>query len=222
MSTSILQRYVWKDLYFTRSLIVGSLVVALLAIPLLALGPKGRFAAMILMICCGAAPVSFICIYLIVMERKDRSLLFALSLPISPARATLAKIIAATTAYVIPWLLIALGAVALFVTSHAPQGMLPFGVMFWVFLLDQFCLMLIITVTSGSEALSTATLVICNVSISFYFFMFLNTRAIAAHIGSPVAVWDRFVLTTIGIELAIAALLIAGMLWKLSRRRDFV
>ena len=222
MSSSVVTRYVLKDLYLSWPLMVGAVAIALLAVPLTALGSVGLFSAMILVVVAGAAPSSFICMYLIAMERKEKSHIFALSLPISGAQAQLAKVLAAATAYLVPWVVMAAGTIGLFTVLHVPQGTLPFGMMLWVFLLDQFCLMLAVTAAVGSEAASTAVIVTCNVLISFYFFIFLNTSTVGKSLASPVAVWSPFVLKVIFIELAIAVLLIAAMAWRLSRTRDFI
>ena len=222
MSSSVVTRYVLKDLYLSWPLMVGAVAIALLAVPLTALGSVGLFSAMILVVVAGAAPSSFICMYLISMERKEKSHIFALSLPISGAQVQLAKVLAATTAYVVPWVVMAAGTVGLFTVLHVPKGSLPFGIMLWVFLLDQFCLMLAVTAAVGSEALSTVVIVICNVSISFYFFIFLNAPALGKSLASPVAVWSPFVLKVIVIELAVAVLLIAVMSWRLSHTKDFI
>ena len=222
MTGSVVLRYALKDLYFSRAFIIGTLVAAALALPLTALGSTGTYAAMILMICAGAAPASFICMYLIVAERKERANLFSLSLPISATQVALAKIAAAAIAYFLPWALLAVGTAALFSVAHVGLGVLPFGWMFWVFMLDEFCLMLAVTVSSGSDALTTATIVFCNVAISFYIFVFVHVPSIARDIGGTVAVWSPFVLEVIAAELAIALLLMAVMLWTLLRRKDFV
>jgi ABC-type transport system involved in multi-copper enzyme maturation permease subunit len=222
MSSSVVARYILKDLYFSWPLMAGAIAVAVLAVPLTALGSIGLFSAMILVVVAGAAPSSFICMYLIAMERKEKSHIFALSLPISGAQVQLAKVLAATTAYVVPWVVMAAGTIALFTVLHVPKGSLPFGIMLWVFLLDQFCLMLAVTAAVGSEALSTVVIVICNVSISFYFFIFLNAPALGKSLASPVAVWSPFVLKVIVIELAVAVLLIAVMSWRLSHTKDFI
>jgi ABC-2 family transporter protein len=217
-----LARFVLKDLYFARPVMVGAIAIALLAIPLLALGPIGRYAALILMVCAGAVPSSFICMALIVGERKERANLFALSLPISGRQTQLAKMLAAATAYLLPWVVLILGTFIVFAIAHAPRGMLPFGTMIWVFLLDQFCLMLAVAITSTTDGWVTMTVVICSVSISFYFYAFLSIPQISAQLPQATAVWTPFELRVIAIELAIAIALLAFALWQLMRKRDFI
>lgn len=215
-------RYLLKDLHFSRAFIIGTVLIALVALPLTALGPVGMYSAMILMICAGAAPATFICMYLIVAERKERANLFSLSLPISATQVALAKIGAAAVAYLLPWTLLAAGAAALFSVVHVQLGLLPFGTMFWLFMLDEFFLMLAVTISSRSEGLTTATIVFCNVAISFYIFVFLHVPSIARDYGGAVAVWNRFVFGVIAAELGIAVLLVLLTLWTLSRKKDFV
>jgi ABC-2 type transport system permease protein len=219
---AVVTRFVLKDLYFARTVIAGAIAIALLAIPLLALGPVGRDAAFILMVCAGAIPASFICMALIVGERKERANLFTLSLPISGRQSQLAKMLAAATAYLLPWTLLILGTFALFGISHAPRGMLPLGTMVWVFLLDQFCLTLAVTMTSPSEGWVTMTIIFCSVSISFYFYLFISMPQIAHQLPGATAVWTPFELKVIAVEVIIAIALVLFALWRVMRRKDFV
>jgi len=219
---AVLRSFVAKDLYFARPVMIGSVLVALLAIPLLSLGSLGRYAAMILMVCAGAVPNFFICGMLVVTERKERVNLFTLGLPISGAKAALAKALAAATAYIVPWTVMLIGTFVLFAVAHAPKGLLPFGTMAWVFLFDQFCLVLTVTLTSKSEALFSTVIVVCNVSISFYFYSFLSLHVISDSMPSAVAAWSPFVLKVIAIELLIGLALLSFTFWHVTRQRDFI
>lgn len=219
---AIVRRFVLKDLHFARGVMIGAVLIALLAIPLLTLGPVGRYAAFILMIVAGAAPGSFICGALVVTERKERSNLFALALPISPVQATLAKALAAVTAYLVPWAVLMAGTFALFYIAHSPKGLLPLGTMVWVFLLDQFCLQLAVSLTTSSDALFTTVIVFCSVSISMYFYVTLSVPTFAAQLPQAAATWSPMVFKVIAIELLIAVALLAYTFWRVSRQKDFV
>jgi len=219
---AVIQHLVRKDLYFARAVMLGAIVVALISIPLLALGPIGRYSAMILMVCAGAAPSAFICGALIVAERKERANLFSLSLPVSGRQMLMAKMLAAATAYLLPWLVLLGGTFFVYSASHAPKGLLPFGTMFWVFLLDEFFLTLAVAISSRAEGWYTVAVVVCNVAISFYIFTFLNVRSLSAQLPSATAIWSSLVVQVIAVEVLVAVALASFIAWQLSRRTDFV
>jgi ABC-2 type transport system permease protein len=219
---AVVRHLVLKDLYFSRGVMVGAIVLALISIPLLALGTMGRFSAMILMVLAGAAPSSFICGMLIVAERKERANLFSLSLPVSGRQMLTAKVLAAATAYFLPWIVLLVGTFIVFSASHAPTGLLPFATMLWVFLLDEFFLTLALAVSSNADGWYTTAVVVCNVAISFYIFTFVNVPSISAHLPNATAVWTPLAVHVIVVELLIAVALASFIAWQLARRTDFV
>jgi len=219
---AVIRQLVLKDLYFSRPVMLGAIVIALISIPLLSLGSIGRYAAMILMVCAGAVPSSFICGALIVGERKERANLFSLSLPVSGQQMLIAKMLAAAAAYMIPWIVLLVGAVLVFSASHAPMGLVPFGIMFWVFLLDEFFITLAASLSSRAEGWFTVAVVVCNVSISFYIFSFLTVSSIAKQLPSVTAVWSPLVFRVLTVEVLFAVALASLIGWQLSRRTDFI
>lgn len=218
----VLRHLVLKDLYFARGVMLGAIALALISIPLLALGPIGRYSAMILMVCAGAIPSSFICGMLIMAERKERANLFSLSLPVSGRQMLVAKMLAAATAYLLPWIVLLVGTFFVFSALHAPMGLLPFGTMLWIFLLDHFFLELAVAVSSRTEGWYTVAIVVCNVSISFYIFTFLNVRSLSAQLPSVTAIWSPLVVQVIAVETLVAVALASFIAWQLSRRTDFI
>lgn len=219
---AVIRRLILKDLYFTRGVMLGAIVLALISIPLLALGPMGRYSAMILMVFAGAAPSSFICGMLIVSERKERANLFSFSLPASGRQMLTAKIMAAAVAYLLPWIVLLVGAFLLFSVSRAPMGLLPFGTMLWVFLLDEFCLTLAVSVSIRAEGWWTTTILGCSLAISFYIFSFLNVPSISATLPSAIPIWSPIVVKVIAVELLIAAALASVIGWQVARKTDFI
>jgi hypothetical protein len=219
---AVIRRMVLKDLYFARGVMCGAIVLALIAIPLLALGPIGRYSAMILIVFAGAAPSAFICGMLIVTEHKERANLFSLSLPVSGRQMLIAKILAAAAAYLLPWIVLLAGTFLLFAARHAPMGLLPFGTMLWVFLLDEFCLTLAVAVSSRAEGWFTTAVVGCSLAISFYMFSFLSLPSISVNLPSATPIWSPIVVHVIVVELLIAVALASFIAWQLSRRTDFI
>lgn len=219
---AVIRRLVLKDLYFSRWVMIGAIVLALISIPLLTFGSMGRYSAMICMVFAGAAPSSFICGMLIVTERKERANLFSLSLPASGRQLLTAKILAATAAYLLPWIVLLVGTFFLFSARHAPMGLLPFGTMLWVFLLDQFCLSLAVAVSSRAEGWWTTTVVACSLSISFYISAFLTVPSIAVTLPSAMPMWSPIIVRSIAIELLIAVAFALFIGWQVGRRTDFI
>jgi ABC-2 type transport system permease protein len=219
MSASVLRSFVLKDLYFSRWIVAASFVVALLAYGLAAVG--GTFAAFILLFCAGAAPATFLCLFLISGERKERSHLFALSLPISPERYLLAKVLALSSAYILPWA--ALGLITLLLAFVLPHhmGIVPYATLTWLFVLDQYAMMLAVTVSSRSEAAAVVAMIVFNISPAFFFYYMSRVASIGGvNPTAAVAVWSPVAMIITAIEILVALLLFAVVFWSVFHQKD--
>jgi len=204
-----------KDVYASRVIILGAFVTAGAALALQKIG--GDLAAAVLLYCAGAAPPVFLCLMLISGERQERSHLFALSLPISPARYLLAKVVAVTAAFAVPWGLLGAGIGVLLMISPAGVNGVPFVTVVWLFVLDLYCGLLWVVVASRSAALVTTAMVLINVSPSLYF------NYIARWTNPPpgaVVLWSPYALRVVTIETVLAAVCFAFTLWCVFRQKD--
>jgi hypothetical protein len=209
--------FLLKDLYFSRVLIAAAFITAAIALALFKLA-GAYFAAFIVMFCAGSAPAAFLCLGLIFGERQERAHLFSLSLPISPARYMLAKVLAITCAFVGTWLLLGGGTALLLEGMPLGAGLLPYSVATWLFVLDQFCLLLAVGAASQSGAVMVGAMLFYNISPAFFFY-YMGANEITAAPGA-IAVWTPQVQRVITSELAIVAALLALTLWCVFRQKD--
>lgn len=203
-----------KDLYASRLLILATFVTAAAGLALQKMG--GDVAAAVLLYCAGAAPAAFLCLMLISGERQERSHLFALSLPISPPRYLLAKVVAVTAAFAVPWGLLGAGiGVLLMISQGATQ--VPYVTVVWLFVVDLFCGLLWVVVASRSAALVVTAMILFNVTPSLYF------NYVARWTVPPpgaVVLWSPYALRVVTIEAVAAAVCFAFTLWCVSRQKD--
>jgi len=222
VSRSMFWQIVRRDLRFSWMLVVSGLVLGIVGF---AFGPHGKLGAslsLILLVTAGLAPGIFMCSLLIWSERKDKSRLFALSLPISPARYALAKGLAASIGYLGSWGALAAAALAGYTLFSVPTGSAPFLTVLWLFLLDLFCFLLSITLVSDSDGWFTAAIVLINTSIAPFIVLMTNIPSIGGHMNDLSALWSPAVFLTIAIEIAAAAAFIAVTVYRISRTRDFI
>lgn len=219
---SVLWRVFLKDWYMARWFTVGSLVLGAVALGLASLGPSGAYPAMILLIVALVMQGTMLCMYGIVTERKERAALFSLTLPISTLQHAAVKALAIVTAFLLPWVILAAAALALRETSTIPAGIIPVAVAGWVFLLDIFCILLGVALSTDSEGWTVLTLVVTNTSISFFFYFVMKVPGIAAAIGGPVAVWSPAMIEILAVELGALVVIAVLTFARLARKKDFV
>jgi hypothetical protein len=222
VNRSVFWCIVRRDLRFAGVLSAVGLVLGITGLAFGGHGKVGSFMSLLLLICAGLAPGIFICSLFIWTERKDKSRMFALSLPISPARYAVAKCVAALLAYMTPWAVLAAVAICGYTLLSMPSGTAPLFATLWLFLLDLFCLFLCITLVSDSDALFTAGIVLVNTAIAPFLFFIQDIPSIGSHVTDARAFWSPPALTTISIETVIAVGVIAFIAYRISRMRDFV
>ena len=223
MNRSIVWHLILKDLYLYRWLMAASLVVGVGG--LLIQGEEGAAAniRLILMMTSIIALGIFIAMYGVLAERQTKSLLFVLSLPISPMQYTAAKVTAALIAFLGPWLAItALIVAATLTRDPPPDGSLPFAIALMVFMLANFCALLALLLITRSELWAVAGILLTNFGVASYMNVVPRIPGIAEHSSGPVAVWNSEILTVIGVEAAVAVLCLVVALYVQSRRRDFI
>ncbi len=215
MKNSIIARLISKELYLYRGLILGTLIAGVAA--LLLSGQDGTLGMIggILFITVLVVHSAFLALHSLFTERKSRSLLFVLSLPLSPVQYAQAKIGACLLAFLLPWIALLLLIVGL-TLGFAPEdaGRLPSTIVLMGLLLANFCLLLGIALVSDSELWGVAGIIATNTSIPVF------TVALLPNIAGEGG-WNAELLLTLGVEAAVAVGVIALALHWYARKSDF-
>lgn len=89
--SGIVRRLVVRDLYLMRWVVLASLVSGAAAVAILPIGGASAYVGGVSLICVLVILNIFLVMTGIVQEKKDKVLLFTLSLPLSPAQYTIAR-----------------------------------------------------------------------------------------------------------------------------------
>lgn len=227
MTRSIVGRLVAKDLYLQRWLIAGALLAGVLSLVLSGFSSgknvhTGMNLGILLFMTTVIAFGVMVPMLGIYKERQDRSQLFVLSLPLSPAQYWRAKVWAALIAFLVPWLTLTVGVVLATAVSGRPQGEIPAFVAIMTFLLANCCLLIAVVAISQSEVWAIPAILLTNVSVTVFLGQLANLPGVADHRQGAVAVWSPEILTVLAIEGAAILLSLALALAIPSRKKDFV
>lgn len=223
MSTSVVMRLIAKDLYLYRWFALFGTLAGLAALPLMGANSANLAnLGMIVFITTVIVAGVFIAMFGVLKERQDKSLLFVLSLPVSPVQAVAAKLAAALIGFIVPWLVLTLVPVALIAGSDAtPDGRIVSFVALMAFFLANFCVLLALVAVSPNERWAIAGLIVTNIAASCFVVVLPQLPGIAEYRQEEVAVWSATALILIGTCLATAATAPLLALWALSRKRDW-
>lgn len=222
MSGSIVRQLILKDLYLVRWMIAGSIAAGVAAVAMMPLGKTSAYVGGVSLVCVLILLNIFLVMGGVVQEKKDKVLLFILSLPVSTTEYTVAKVLANAIAFTVPWLVLTAANIVMIDVSRIPNGIVPFWVAVLGYLLFYYCALLAVSLVKDSTGWHTTAIVVGNVSVNFLIPILLSRPSVAAHVEGLTAVWTADIVAFIAIELlaGVAALWLAVYLY--SRRPDFV
>lgn len=222
MSHSIVRQLVLKDLRLARLLVASSLTVGVVS---LAVSPWSKLAFFV-----GSSVFVVVLVLLNVMlvsmsviaDRKDKTRLFFLSMPVSTTQYNVAKLVSSLIAFVVPATLLTLAAMVVLLVTPLPNGFLPVAVAVAVHCLLYFCVFLAVGLVTDSPGWMTTVIVGGNVSVSFVIPFLLGLPSLEPSLGTEMAVWSADVVRLMAVEvvLGVAALVISFVVN--SRKTEFV
>ena len=228
----IVRRLIAKDLYLYRWLIVGALGIGSVSLVLSSSSPGGTTAdggvsqgpnlGFILFMTTLITFGIFIAMFGVFKEHQEKSRLFVLSLPVSPAQYLRAKLWAALLAFLGPWLFFTVGVVASLATSGQPRGPIPFFVLMMTLFLANFCILLAVVVLFPSEVAAIVGILFTNILVSLFMIRVGSLPGIAEFHGGTEAVFSSTTLVLLAAEVALIVLALALAHYLPSRQRDFV
>ena len=224
MSQSIVRQLVLKDLYLMRVPIICYWVGGLLAIAIAVFGGDafGLPSFILFVVAMAAAGVHPI-IATIVEERKQHTLAFVMSLPVTIRGYTSAKLIANLLMFLSVWVTLSLASFVVFLGDGGmPDGTIPFGMILLVGILVAYTIILAVSLVSESEGGAIVAIVVGNVGTQLFLFFVADLYTIRSVMGGRDPVWNA---TAVGIllgQLTLVLTLIAGTYYLQARKKDFI
>jgi ABC-type transport system involved in multi-copper enzyme maturation permease subunit len=222
MSGSMVWRLVAKDLYFLRWFIVFPIIAGAGA---LAVMPFGRVASYVggVSLICTLIIVNILLVMIgIVQERKDKVMLFVLSLPVSTTQYVIAKVLSNGIAFGTCWLVLTIATVLVVDLTVLPNGVLPFWMAVLCYILFYYCALLAVALLSDSAGWHATAITIGNISVNFLIPYLLSLASVRQYAEGPTAVWTADILTIIVLELAVGLVALGIALVVRTRKPDFV
>jgi ABC-2 type transport system permease protein len=162
-------------------------------------------------------------LYGVMNERKEHTLQFVMSLPLSIADYVRAKVLGLSLCFFIVWLVSCAAAfVLVFAKQSIPDGFAPYLVLLCVFMLANFSVVLLGTLQARSEAQTSAIIVITNMGVSIFMFTVAPIAGIKEHMWVAAPVWNSTFWTVLVCELAVLVIAFTLPFFLAARRRDFL
>jgi hypothetical protein len=224
MTGSVVQTLILADLFRHRMFILFTIVSGGLALVLLQAGGETLFIlgatwffTVLIVFGCMLPSAN------IINEKKKQTQPFLMSLPISVVQYAVAKTISTVGMFLLPWLTLVLAAVLFILGRESfPDGAIPVVIALASLILVGFCVITGVSIISESEGPMVAAMVAANSSYGFGWYLMIRNPIIREGMKSPVIVWNKEILTVLGIEFAVIVLILGLTFFLQSRKRDFV
>jgi ABC-2 type transport system permease protein len=224
MNRSIVMRLVVKDFYLQWPILAGSLLLgfAMLGLALFGGGPVTFY----------VGSVSFICVLILLnillvgstvaQEKKDRVMLFVLSLPVSTTQYAVTKLVSSLLAFLVPFCLLGGAALLVIALTPIPHGLIPLTTAVMMYVCLYFCIFLAVALAADSALWNTIVIICGNVLLNFLIAWLLNRPSIALAVKGPLAIWSPEILASLAVEIAGSLLALTAALLIILRKKDFL
>lgn len=220
---AVTAQLVAKELHAYRWLIVGAIAAGVFALALASVGEMafniGALLWLTTIVACGV----IMPMYGIHRERKEGSLLFALSLPISPAGYARAKMLGMLASFGSIWAVLCIGAIVMVAAvSRMPNGLLPYLLLLSGFLLANFTVVMCGAFLAKSEVGVSLVIILTNMGVTVFMLFVGRMPAISTHMLASAPVWSGAFFMILAAEIATLAIALTVPPIVISRRREIV
>lgn len=224
MNVAMVKRLILKDWYFQRWAIGGGIAIGALAVALVGSGNDAAgYVGFVLLVSVLITVGVQLAMSTVLLERKEQTLAFVMSLPISAREYTTAKLVGNLSMFFVLWATLLGASVAVILSRESlPDGVVPLTIILLTEIFASTCVLVGVTLVSESQAWSISTLIAGNLFFNFFIFWVSRIPSIAAASKANVIVWDATVLSLLGAEAA-AIVIALGLTFVLQdRKTDFI
>jgi len=220
---ALVLRLMAKDVYLNRQTMFAALIGGLASLIIASTSGIGYSIGSISFITTMMAFGVVLAMFSIAQERKDRSGMFVLSLPLAPMDYVRAKLLGTTLTYFIPWSVLSAGAVLVIPLTPLPDGAMPMTVLLLVYFLLTFSVMALVALLVSSEAKTTLAIIATNMSLTFFMFGISRIHGIGWGLDrKETPTWSGSFFAVLAAELAVIAITFAIPMCFNLRKKEFL
>ncbi len=154
-------------------------------------------------------------------ERKEQTLAFVMSLPLSPLDFYLSKLLGNLLTFLVPFLIIVLGTVAVILFTPIPDGLLVFSVLLFGHIVLAYCVSLATAMAVESEGWNIFVMISGMVMINPFIMIIGQIPAISSISKTETVVWSTPALLILSAQLLISIAILVLTGWVHGRKQSF-
>lgn len=220
---AMVRKLIIKDWQVYQKQLAGYVAGMLLALALIGMGSPGMASAGALLLLVLLLVVGSYAIQSSIMaERKQQTVPFIMSLPVTPMDVYWGKLLANLAIYLVPFLLVTGGLITLLLTTPYPDGAVPWVVVVAMFMLVIFCVSLCVAIAIDSEGWNAFTMLALMTLIGPFIYWATRLDGIIQYLNTDDIVWNASVIGLLAAELAVIVTAIFVTSWIHARKASFL
>lgn len=157
----------------------------------------------------------------LLVERKEQTLAFVMSLPVSPLDFTLAKMAGNLLTFLVPFAVLLAGTLGVIVYTPLPDGLFAYSLLLFGYIGLAYSLSLAVAMHVESEGWNTFTMIASMVLINPFLMALGQIDAISSTVGKDAIVFSTPALAILAAQAVLSVIAIVHTAWWHGRKSAF-
>ena len=222
VDTAMIRILVAKDWKLFEKQLAAYVLAGIVALALLGHAePWSFYAGSLLLLIVMVAAACFSISTSLLVERREQTLGFVMSLPVSPLDFYVAKLVGNLITFGVPFAVLSVSALAVILLTPLPDGLTVLAALVFGHILLAHSVSLGVAMTVESEGWNTFVMIASMVLVNPFLMGIGQIPAISTHFEGHDIVWSAPALAILGTQLLLSAGIVALTGWVHCRKRGF-
>jgi len=211
-----------KDWQLFQKQLAAYLLAAFVALAFLGLAkPWAFYIGSLLLIIILVAVACFAISTSLLTERKEQTLAFVMSLPVSPLDFTVAKLVGNLATFLVPFVIIGLCTALVIFSTPLPNGLMVLTTLVFAHILLAYCVSLAVAMRIESEGWNTFVMIASMVMINPFLMAIGQLHGVSGVARGDAITWSGPVLAILSAQLVLSLSCLAFAAWWNGRKPAF-
>ena len=222
LNLPIVRLLVLKDWQLFQKQLALYVLAGLVALCFIGVGkPWAFYVGSLMLIIVLVATACFSISTSLLVERKDKTLAFAMSLPVSPLDFTAAKMAGNLLTFLVPFLVILGGTLGVVLATPLPDGLVVYSLLVFAWIAFAFSVSLAVAMSVESEGWATFAMIGSMVLINPYLMALGQVPAIQTRVAQDAIVWTPEAVGLLAGLGGLSLVVLAATAWHHARKPAF-
>lgn len=157
----------------------------------------------------------------LIVERKEHTLAFVMSLPLSPLDFYLAKLIGNLITFAVPFLIMVIGTLAVIRFTPLPDGLIVYSLMIFGHIVLAYSLSLSVAMAVESEGWNTFVMIASMVMINPFIMILGQIPVISENAKTDAIVWSLPAVSILSAQMLVSVAILVLTGWVHCRKKSF-